>query len=402
MAAEGGVSMGSKVRVLFIVDDFPDANGGTEGQLWMLLQHLDRNQIEPELLLLRHSQFLLERVGASIPVRALNVHRMQSPGTMARVFKAVWQARRRGVEVAHIFFNDSAVVFPLLLKLVGIRVVAARRDTGFWYTPQILRLLRLNARFTDAVVANCAAVKTAVVAQEEFRAERVQVIYNGIEPKKPSALTDVRRQLSLDATAPLVMIVANLRPLKRVIDAVRALPQIVRAVSDAQLVIVGEDREGKTGRSHRAELEELANDLGVGAHLHFLGKLAEPMSVLHAADVCVLCSETEGLSNSILEYMFCSKPVVCTNVGGNAELVLHGETGYVVEVGDTAALGGRIASLLQQPQQAADFGAAGRRRALSEFSRAHMVERHVALYTALARRRMLPAPGNDRPVTPSG
>jgi glycosyltransferase involved in cell wall biosynthesis len=177
--------------------------------------------------------------------------------------------------------------------------------------------------------------------------------------------------------------VANLRPLKRPDDAVRAVaamhPQSGRAV---HLALVGGD-PAPAGAQTRVLLA-LAEELGAANRIHCIGQVPSAAPWVVAADACLLCSETEGLSNAVIEYMLGGKPVVCTAVGGNTELIAEGETGFLVPVGDVAAITDRLLRLLDNAAVGARLGAAARNRALAEFSVEGMVGRHVALYERLA------------------
>lgn len=374
-----------RIRVLYVLDGYTDPHAGTETQFWLLLRQLDRTRFEPRILLLRRSEFLETHAG-DIPVSVLDVGSLRSPRAMWRILCAALRARRDRIDVAHLFFNDVSLVFPPLLRVLGIPVIVSRRDLGFWYTRGNLPLLRLNAPFVSCVVANCEAVRRAVMDAERYSADKVLVIYNGIsrEPARPGR--DVRSELSLSPDAPLLAIVANLRPLKRVDDAIRALAVVAQAFPEVCLAVVGEDRPGASGVSARQELQALAEELGVAERLRFLGKLEDPMPVMAAADVCLLCSETEGLSNVVIEYMFAGKPVVCTDVGGNSELVVEGQTGHLVPVGDVEGLARAISGLLDDRARARAFGEAARRRALELFEPSAMVKRHESLYARLAAR----------------
>jgi glycosyltransferase involved in cell wall biosynthesis len=108
------------------------------------------------------------------------------------------------------------------------------------------------------------------------------------------------------------------------------------------------------------------------------------MPAIALADTCLLCSGTEGLSNVVIEYMLAGKPVVCTAVGGNPELVLEGETGRLVPVGDVPALAAALTEVLGDPSRVRQWGLAARQRALELFSAPVMIERHQRLYAELA------------------
>jgi L-malate glycosyltransferase len=394
MSPSGSGLPARRLKVRYVLDGYTDPNAGTEIQFWLLLQNLDRTRFEPSVLLLRESPFLRENLG-DIPLEVLNVTRLKSPAALWRILRSVLTARRAGVDVAHLYFNDVSLVFPRLLRLVGLPCIVSRRDLGFWYSPANLKLLRLNAGAVNAVVANCKAVERAVIEAEGFRQDQVRVIYNGIARQEAAADPAVRARFAIPAAAKLVVLVANLRPLKRIQDAVQAVALVAKRVPDVHLAVVGEDREGATTTSYRGELESLARSLGIHERVHFVGKQRDPMPLVQAADVCVLCSETEGLSNTVIEYMLAGKPAVCTDVGGNGELVEEGRTGYLVPVADAAMLGARIGELLEDHARAAAFGAAARARANELFAPQTMLRMHEALYTSLAR----PVENTEKPST---
>jgi glycosyltransferase involved in cell wall biosynthesis len=150
------------------------------------------------------------------------------------------------------------------------------------------------------------------------------------------------------------------------------------------VAFVGADIK-RDGVSVSDRLRRLAAELGIADRVHLTGLVETPAAYVAAADACVLCSETEGLSNAVLEYMHAGKPIVCTSVGGNPELVTDGETGYLVTVGDVAAITDRLARVLDNPDAAARLGVAARARALADFSVEAMVARHEELYASFAR-----------------
>jgi glycosyltransferase involved in cell wall biosynthesis len=258
---------------------------------------------------------------------------------------------------------------------------------GFWYTPGHLRVLRKVRHFIDKVVANCDAVRRVTIQSERFRSDQVEVIYNGIPMVRPSstAATLTRADFGIHDNLPLLVLVANLRPLKRIEDAVSTLATLIgQGFAAPRLLIVGEDRPGISSPSYRAELEALAERLGVADRVHFSGKLANPAEAVALADICVLCSETEGLSNVVIEYMLAGKPVVCTDVGGNSEIVVSGLTGHIVPARDVPALSRAIADLLADPAKRKSWGEAGKISAMSRFGHRRMLDDHVRLYKGLA------------------
>jgi glycosyltransferase involved in cell wall biosynthesis len=381
--------------ILFILDKFIDATAGTESQIVLLLRMLDRARFTPRVVLLRGPDGLSRHV-PDVPVEVVDVQQIRSPLSWWRAWRCAWAARRAGVRLAHIFFNDASAIFPLPLRLAGLRVLISRRDLGFWYTPSLLKLLRLSNRFVDAVVCNARAVQDVVIAQEHVPAARTTVIYNGISREPTSASREeLRDRFGLPHDAFVVVTVANLRPLKRIDSAIGALARM-KALSPApMLVVAGADRAGSTGKSHREELESHARSLGVADRVRFLGAVDDPMPLLGCADVAVLCSETEGLSNSVIEYLLAGKPVVCTPVGGSSELVEEGVTGYFFEVGDEATLAARLMDLHANPAVLSRMSRRAMADARTRFDARPMAEAHERLYEHLLRykrARTLPLP----------
>jgi glycosyltransferase involved in cell wall biosynthesis len=145
-----------------------------------------------------------------------------------------------------------------------------------------------------------------------------------------------------------------------------------------EFLIVGDDlnEPGCT----RKDMESVANKLNVRRKVHFLGKRNDVRDLISVFDVAVVPSLSEGFSNTILEYMASSKPVVATDVGGNREGVLHGETGLLVPPEDSYALAQAIMTVLEDKDLALRFGRAGRRRVEENFSLEKMVTNYEHLF----------------------
>jgi glycosyltransferase involved in cell wall biosynthesis len=104
---------------------------------------------------------------------------------------------------------------------------------------------------------------------------------------------------------------------------------------------------------------------------------------MQACDIPMLCSETEGLSNALIEYSAAGKPVICTAAGGNAEVVLDGVSGFVFQTGDVRYAAEQVKRLLGDPALAASMGEQGRQRVVAQFAVDGMVEQHLVLYRSL-------------------
>jgi glycosyltransferase involved in cell wall biosynthesis len=352
-------------KVHFMMDFLANPNAGTEGQAIKLMTQLLKCGWEVDASFFVSSPFL-EGGSLRVPYSVLGIRRMAAPLTWYRLLRHAARLRRQGVRVVHIFFNDASLIAPPVLKLFGLRVIISRRDMGFWYTDRLKRLLRISGRFVDRAVCNSEAVRSITADAEGIPEERLQVIHNGYE-HSASALEPAPRRPN-----PVVGIVANLRPIKRIDDLLRAFSEVLRKQPDAELQVIG--------AGDPEPLRRLAAELGITQAVHFLGSRPDAVRLVQAFDVGVLCSESEGMSNAIIEYLQAGKPVVCTRTGGNPEIVADGVNGYLVEVGDVSTMADRICRLLADPTQARRMGEAGAERVRAQFSTKAMVSSYEALY----------------------
>ncbi len=159
-------------------------------------------------------------------------------------------------------------------------------------------------------------------------------------------------------------------PGKGVDTVIRAMRQVVQAVPDARYVVVGDGDE-------RSRLEELANESGVGDCVMFLGHLTECelQERYSEADVFAMPSRQEGFGIVFLEAMSFGKPVVAAAVGGTPDIVVDGQTGFLVEYGDTRGVADRLIRLLCDADLRARMGYSGRERVEANYTFAHFRRR---------------------------
>jgi L-malate glycosyltransferase len=170
--------------------------------------------------------------------------------------------------------------------------------------------------------------------------------------------------------------------LKRVEDAIRALATLSTASSAAELIVGGEDRR-VDGRSERERLERLAQDLGIGGRVRFVGVVRDSSAFLDGIDVFLSCSDTEGLSNSIIEAMAAGKALIASAVGGTPELIESGVTGYLYPVRDIATLSCHLRRMVDDATQREKLGAAASEFANQRLGLSALLGAHEALYARL-------------------
>lgn len=351
-------------KVFFLMDYFGNPYAGTEGQLYALASGLNDRNVCIELAVFRSSKYVDSGL-FPCRVKVLNITRMFHFMTFFRLIKLALYCRREKYELVHIFFNDASVVAPMILRLFGLKPVVSRRDMGYWYNDKLLKILRWNARFLQGCICNSHAVKKITIEKEHIAEQRVHVVYNGLPYDKTSGL-------STDYCMNQIGLVANIRKIKRIEDLIKALKLVREEVPDATVVVVGE--------GEAEQLMALAEKYGVRDAVDFVGAQTDVSSFIRKFHVAALCSETEGLSNAIMEYMAHGKPVVCSDVGGNPELVTHGKSGYLYPVGDVASLAENILLLLQDAERTEAFGRSGYERIISQFTLENMVDNTMTVY----------------------
>jgi glycosyltransferase involved in cell wall biosynthesis len=174
---------------------------------------------------------------------------------------------------------------------------------------------------------------------------------------------------------PRVVFTGRLHPQKNLDVLIRAWPAVAGATG-ATLVLVGQGPE-------RDRLEAEARALGVGDRVRFTGPVDDPADLLRAADVFVLPSVAEGMSNSLLEAMATALPCVASDIGGNHDLLAPEGAGVLVADGSPEGWAEALIGLLNDPARRQRLGAAARRRVDQEYDLGRVVARYVALYRRL-------------------
>jgi glycosyltransferase involved in cell wall biosynthesis len=237
--------------------------------------------------------------------------------------------------------------------------------------------LALMRRF-DHLIAVSHATKREMVAAG-IPPNLISVIHNAIDTDAWSpclATSALREELGLDQACPVIGYVGRIMPEKDLETWLRAAAMVAQQYLEAQFVLVGEGRDGVT----LGQLQCLATELGLAERVHFPGYRAQLLPVYGSFDLFVLSSRREGLPNSILEAMAVGLPVVTTDVAGTSELVLDGQTGYVVPQGDVDRLAQAMVTLVANRQLRQRMGQAGRERIEREFSFTHRLQCIEALY----------------------
>ncbi|WP_141576697.1 glycosyltransferase [Actinomadura sp. WMMA1423] len=351
--------------------------GGTEKQLTLLALGLRARAVDTSVLVMFEGGPREEVLrAAGIPVVHLGFRRRSAgwrmvPGNAAAFLRLVAWLRTRRPEVLHAFLFYSYVVAAPAARLAGVPVVVAGRRglaDGKLGRRLLLAVERWATRMTDLLIANAHAVAENARTTERLPTGKVVVVHNGL-PESAFAPAPPAR---LETELPVVLCVANLKPYKGHAHLFEAVARLAGRGLPCTLALAGEG-------SARAALQALAVRLAID--VRFLGIRTDVDQLLARADVVVLPSLEEGMSNAVMEAMAAALPIVATDVGGTGEL-LRGR-GLLVRPAEPEALAEGIERLLTDPALARGLGRRARAWSREHLLADAMVDRHLRIYREL-------------------
>lgn len=363
--------------------------GGAERVIYNLVRGMNRSQFDVSVLCLDAP---IGEFGAQLENEGIAVTQFsRKPGLDLGL---VAQIRRhivdRQVDVLHCH-QYTPYIYGLFASILT-RTSVLYTEHGRFH-PDRRRFKRIMANpmlgwLTAQITAISEATRRALIEYENFPAERIRVIYNGV----PKVSGDRRREselassLDIPECAFVMGSVARLDSIKNQAMAIRALGHVLRENPQAYLLLVGDGPE-------RESLEQLTRQLQLSPRVRITGYQKDTERFYRMMDLFLLTSYSEGTAMTLLEAMASSLPCVVTDVGGNPEIVEAGKTGFVVASDDDAALGEKISLLCRNGEMRQRFGIAGRERFLKLFTAEKMVQHYESLYEALAGPN--PAPGQS-------
>jgi glycosyltransferase involved in cell wall biosynthesis len=279
-----------------------------------------------------------------------------------------------GVYVREQYLNLGRSIPSLFVRWILSRVIGAVADLNYAHADQVSPVCQYNTRW------------------ERWRGvqpERIQVIYNGVDPARFSPA-----ELPIENDRPLVASVGLIFPLKGQLDLIEASSIIRRTIPDVEVRLYG----SASDQDYFEECQARVHDLGLHDTVVFAGTTREPWDVYRRADVVAMASISEAFPYALIEAMLCGAAIVATDVGGVREAL--GEAGILVDPRDPEALAAAIATLVASAAERRRLGAAARARALELFTEERFVDAYRAAYRSLSSGSRPGAGGRRSSVTP--
>lgn len=368
------------LQIVYLIDKM--GTGGAQTHLEALVAGLDPHRFSAELVCLLSGGVHADRLRAKgVPVTVLGLSRLYAPSGLLAFGRFTARLRRGRPDVLHAYLSAANVFGCAAARAAAVKgVITSRRDTGFGDGRLMRRALALTNRWAHRVVAVSEDIGRAVGTREGLAPPRLVVIPNGIDIDRftPGARREaVRLALGVPDSAPLVVSVSRLAPIKGIDVLVEAAPAIRAAVPNATFLVAGDGADGE-------RLTQRVEALGLSGSFRLLGTHEDVPGLLAAADLFVLPSRSEGQPNAAIEAMAMGLPVVASRVGGVPEVARDSQEALLVEPERPELLAKACVEVLTTPGLAVRLGNAGRHRAGAEFTLAAMLRRYEDLYAQLA------------------
>lgn len=362
-------------HVLLVVDQFSKTLGGGERIVLKLADLLPQYGYRASILTFSADPDSPALKSVPCSVYLLPLQRTYDLTALkgAIAFRRFLQQKK--IQIVQTFFESSDIWAGFVTKAMSnAKLIWSRRDMGILRTRKHDIAYRLMGGLPDAVFAVSELVRQHCIEEDRIHPDRVQTIYNGLDLADwTSTQTPVLTHKRLVTTA------GNIRHVKGHDVFIQAAAAVVSQFPEVCFSVAG----GVLEPAYFEKLQTMVRNLNLSEHFHFAGAVTNLREHLSAADIFVLPSRSEGFSNAIVEAMAASLPVVATNVGGNAEAVLNGVSGYIVPSEDPGALAAAIIQLLADPSRAKAMGQAGSHIVAEKFTTDIMMRQTTTIYRKL-------------------
>lgn len=359
------------LRILHLVDSL--RVGGKERQTVELLKGLCRSgSVESIVVTMGTEQFYvadIQKLG--IPLFYLLRHMRWDPTVFPRLLRILRQFRP---DIIHTNSEMAMSYAWPLARLMGIKVINGTIRNAFSGRGLRWRWHELMLHLADARVANSKAGFASRGMRHDGSGN--YVIYNGFDTQRFETRVALGSEgLGFDAKGRKVVgMVAEFSDHKDFLTFICAAQEILVHRRDVVFVAVGDGKNLDLCKRMVSPDEK---------SIRFLGERKDVEALVQQMDIGVLCTFTEGISNSVMEYMAAGKPVIVTNGGGSSELIVNGENGFLVPPSNPADVADRIVKLLENPSLAHEMGEAGKARITQSFTCQELAEKTVAIYSAV-------------------
>ena len=379
-----------KIKVLHIITQLEW--GGAQDNTVYTCQNLDKKIFECFLLTTpgRLSEELSDESKRTYQLKYLQylVRPINPLKDILALFEIIKELKRIKPDIVHTHSSKAGIIGRISARWCKVPVII-HSIHGFGFNsnqPHIIRwifilLERVVSRWTTKFIAVSKNNITTGIDKGIFSAEKTVLIRSGVKTSRFSRVSDLDVKHLKDAEgipidSPILGTVACFKPQKAPLDFIRTCAMISHILPLVHYIMIGDGELRKSA-------ETRANKFGISHKIHFLGWRSNIEAWLNVFDVFLLTSKWEGLPRSIVEAMLTGLPVVATSVDGNAEIIQHNITGFLVPPGDYGGLAGYAIKCLRDSNLRDRIGTAAKKSITDEFDIDNMVKKQENLYTKL-------------------
>jgi glycosyltransferase involved in cell wall biosynthesis len=380
----------SEIHVLHLIDGL--TFGGAETLLRDVAAGLEKRGYRITVGYSTPGPFVQELANKGLTLKHIPRMGLIDPIFMLRMARLM---RSDPPQIVHTHLFKSDFHGRLAARLAGVPVVVSTlHNNDSWANNWLLgHIYGATARWADRLIAVSSEVKAFHLKKTGVPSEKVQVIENGVDVAAfaghEAEAGKIRQEFGITPDAPVMGIIGRLKPQKDLPTFLLAATEILREQPDARFLVVGDG-------PLRAELEELAKQLGLLPSLIFTGMRKDIPAILASSNILVLSSLWEGLPVILLEGMAAARPVVSTAVDGITGVAIPDKTALLTPPSAPAELAQACLKLIRNPQLAESMGNAGRERVLEYYSLDVMIDHISALYVDLLLSKGMTIPNSIR------
>lgn len=315
---DSGAQRDKRIKILFVIDLITEWEGGTERQLKLLIESLDRTYFEPMLCFVFEAPNLPKN---SIPcdLRVVCENEYSTASMPRRLWRLIQIIREERPQIVQTFFVEGLMFGILAARIARVPyIVGSVRNAGYWKKRRHALFMRAVRGLANSWQTNSRSLWRYQVRDEHTDPDRVEILPNGVNLRRFRMPTEdevrkLRQQLALNPEGPICVSVANLFEVKDIPTLLDAASRLRKRYMGIQFVVVGDG-------PLRNELEGRSANMGLRDVVLFVGRKSDVWPYLATADLGILTSRSEGSSNSVLEYMAMGLPAVLSDIQANREL----------------------------------------------------------------------------------
>ena len=376
-----------KINILFFID-YLHGFGGTERFLFNLVTRLNHDLFNCMVCPFSFNQYALKIFrDAGIHVEPIPVTRIYGLSAFKQASKIRSLIRKYNIDMVQTFNIDSDIYGTIIARFSGVPVIiSSRRDLGTYRKKRHLMVSKVINKYVSHFLAVCDAVARRLSEREKIAAKQITTIYNGFDfadlaKVDQQRVAELRKRFNIGSSAFVIGNVSHFRPEKGYHIFFAAIRKVRPSIPGLRVIAVG------AGEPLFSEFKNEMEKEGLEKCVFLTGYVPNVLDYLSVMDICCLTPvSNEGFSNALLEQMAMGIPVIATDVGGNREAIVHGESGLIIPPNDVNALADAIMNLYKNKKLGKSFGENAKRRVESKFVVEKMIEQMEQFYREMYRK----------------